>query len=112
MDGLLRANLGQAPHQAFSVIACGDQVRAKKPAPDIYNLALASLRLSAPQCIAFEDSVNGLRSARAAGLVTVVTPSRWNADEDFSDADRVLESLEDIDLPALGRLLGEARAET
>jgi len=112
IDALLRANLGQAPHPAFSVIACGDQVRAKKPAPDIYNLALASLRLSAPQCIAFEDSVNGLRSARAAGLVTVVTPSRWNADEDFSDADRVLESLEDIDLPALGRLLGEARAET
>ncbi|TAN54124.1 MAG: HAD family hydrolase [Betaproteobacteria bacterium] len=110
VDALLRANLGQTPHLAFSVIACADQVRAKKPAPDIYHLVLASLHLPATSCIAFEDSLNGLRAAKAAGLVTVVTPSRWNADEDFGGADRVLASLEDINLPALERLLGEARA--
>jgi len=112
IDALLRANLASAPQLAFNVIACGDQVHAKKPAPDIYNLALASLRLPATSCIAFEDSVNGLRAAKAAGLVTVVTPSRWNLGEDFGGADRVLASLEAIDLPALERLLGEARATT
>ena len=110
IDALLRANLGQAPHLAFSVIACGDQVRAKKPAPDIYHLVLSSLHLPATSCIAFEDSLNGLRAAKAAGLVTVVTPSRWNADEDFSAADRLLASLEEIDVPALERMLGDARA--
>lgn len=110
IDALLRANLGQAPHLAFSAIACGDQVRAKKPAPDIYNLVLASLHLPATSCIAFEDSVNGLRAAKAAGLTTVVTPSRWNAGEDFSAADRVLASLEDVALPDLERLLGETLA--
>lgn len=110
IDALLRANLSEAPHLAFSVIACGDQVRAKKPAPDIYNLVLSSLHLPATSCIAFEDSVNGLRAAKAAGLTTVVTPSRWNAGEDFSAADRLLASLEEVDLPALERLLGEARA--
>ncbi len=110
IDALLRANLNQAAHLAFSVIACGDQVRAKKPAPDIYHLVLSSLHLPATSCIAFEDSLNGLRAAKAAGLVTVVTPSRWNADEDFSGADRLLASLEEIDVPALERLLGDARA--
>jgi len=110
IDALLRANLSQAPQLAFNVIACGDQVRAKKPAPDIYNLVLASLHLPASRCIAFEDSLNGLRAAKAAALVTVVTPSRWNAGEDFSAANRVLASLEEVDLPALERLLGETRA--
>ena len=110
IDALLRVNLSQAPQLAFNVIACGDQVRAKKPAPDIYNLVLASLHLPATRCIAFEDSLNGLRAAKAAGLVTVVTPSRWNAGEDFSAADRLLASLEEIDLPRLERLLGEAHA--
>ncbi len=110
VDALLRANLSQAPHLAFSVIACADQVRAKKPAPDLYNLVLASLHLPATGCIAFEDSLNGLRAAKAAGLVTVVAPSRWNATEDFSAADRVVASLEEIDVPALERLLGETLA--
>jgi len=91
-------------------LACGDQVARKKPAPDIYRLTLSSLRLPSEACIAFEDSLNGLRAAKAAGLATVVTPSRWNAQEDFSDADLVLPSLEGLDLPRLERLLGEAHA--
>ena len=107
---LLQANLGAASDIAFDVIACGDQVKEKKPAPDIYRLALASLRLPAESCIAFEDSPNGLRAAKAAGLVTVVTPSGWTVEQDLSAADLVLPSLEGLDLPRLGRLLGEAHA--
>jgi HAD superfamily hydrolase (TIGR01509 family) len=110
VDALLQANLGAARDVAFDVVACGDQVAQKKPAPDIYRLALSSLRLPSEVCIAFEDSLNGLRAAKAAGLATVVTPSRWNAQEDFSDADLVLPSLEGLDLPRLERLLGEAHA--
>jgi HAD superfamily hydrolase (TIGR01509 family) len=107
---LLQANLGAASDIGFDVIACGDQVKDKKPAPDIYRLALASLRLPAESCIAFEDSPNGLRAAKAAGLVTVVTPSGWTVEQDLSAADLVLPSLEGLDLPRLGRLLGEAHA--
>ncbi len=110
IEALLRANLSQAPHVVFSAIACGDQVREKKPSPEIYQLVLASLHLPASSCIAFEDSVNGLRAARAAGLATVVTPTRWNAGQDFSGAELVLDSLEEIDVPRLERLLGEAHA--
>lgn len=110
VDALLQANLGSAREVAFDVIACGDVVPAKKPAPDIYRLALSSLRLASEDCIAFEDSVNGLRAAKAAGLATVVTPSRWTAEEDFAGADLVLPSLEGLELPRLTRLLGEAHA--
>jgi HAD superfamily hydrolase (TIGR01509 family) len=110
VSALLRANLGAAPDIGFDVLACGDQVAQKKPAPDIYRLALASLRLAADACVAFEDSSNGVRAAKAAGLATVVTPSRWTAEDDFAGADLVLPSLEGLDLPRLDRLLGEAHA--
>jgi HAD superfamily hydrolase (TIGR01509 family) len=110
VSALLEANLDRAADIGFDVIACGDQVKDKKPAPDIYRLVLGSLRLASEDCIAFEDSMNGLRAAKAAGLATVVTPSRWTAEEDFSDADLLLPTLEGLDLPRLERLLGEAHA--
>jgi HAD superfamily hydrolase (TIGR01509 family) len=110
VETLLRVNLAGEPQLAFSAIACGDQVRAKKPAPDVYELVLRSLHLPASRCIAFEDSVNGLRAAKAAGLVTVVTPTRWNAGQDFSAADLNLNSLEEVDIPRLESLLGKAHA--
>jgi len=110
IDALLRANLAGEPHVIFNAIACADQVRTKKPAPDIYHLVLASLHLPASSAIAFEDSLNGLRAAKAAGLVTVVTPSRWNASDDFAAADLLLPSLEGMDVARLERLLGEAHA--
>src|SRR4030066_301603 len=51
----------------FEVIAAGDVVPAKKPAPDIYQYALDKLGLGPEACLAFEDSENGLRAARGAG---------------------------------------------
>jgi HAD superfamily hydrolase (TIGR01509 family) len=75
---------------SFDAVGAGDLVAHKKPAPDIYNLVLSTLRIPRGQCVAFEDSVNGLRAAKAAGLFTVVTPTQWNADHDFSGADLLL----------------------
>jgi HAD superfamily hydrolase (TIGR01509 family) len=110
VEALLTAALGRGAMSWFTTIASGDIVANKKPAPDIYRLALQGLRLPAERCIAFEDSVNGLRAARAAGLFTVVTPTRWNVGQDFSDAQVVLGSLEEIDLPKLEQLHAAARA--
>ena len=107
---LLTAALGRGAMSWFTTIASGDIVANKKPAPDIYRLALQGLRLPAERCIAFEDSVNGLKAARAAGLFTVVTPTRWNIGQDFGDAQLVLGSLEDIDLPRLQQLHAAAGA--
>jgi beta-phosphoglucomutase-like phosphatase (HAD superfamily) len=74
-------------------------VPRKQPEPDIYVSALQAWRLPAECCVAFEDSENGLRAARAARLYTVVTPTRWTAGQDFSAAQLALESLGDRDRP-------------
>jgi HAD superfamily hydrolase (TIGR01509 family) len=97
VDALLRSTLGCGGLDMFSVIACGDAVRAKKPAPDIYHLALRHLGLQAGRALAFEDSGNGLRSATAAGLWTVVTPTFWTQGQDFSAAGLLLPRLGDPD---------------
>lgn len=93
VDALLAATLGPQGPSLFDVVAAGDEAAAKKPAPDIFLLALARLGLEARDCLAFEDSRNGLEAALAAGLATVVTPSAYTADQDFSGALAVLPDL-------------------
>ncbi|MHA7281990.1 HAD-IA family hydrolase [Arthrobacter sp. TMS2-4] len=80
----------------FAVFA-GDVVPAKKPAPDIYLLALKELEVSEDDAIVVEDSGNGLRAAVAAGLRTVVTVSGFTREEDFTGASLVVSSLGDPD---------------
>ena len=77
----------------LDVVVCADEVARRKPAPDLYVRALSLLLLPAADCLAFEDSANGLRAARAAGLATVVTPTRWTMTQDFAGADAVLHDL-------------------
>ena len=102
IDALLQSTLGPRGLDMFTTIACGDQVRAKKPAPDIYELALRGLGLLPEQVIAFEDSSNGLRSARAAGLRAVVTPNFWTEGGDFSAAWLLLPEFGDPSRPLPG----------
>jgi HAD superfamily hydrolase (TIGR01509 family) len=98
-SALISAQLGAEAWNWFEALACGDVVENKKPAPDIYTRALGMLRLPAADCVAFEDSVNGLKSAKAAGLYTVVTPTVWSEGQDFGGADLLLASLGDADAP-------------
>jgi HAD superfamily hydrolase (TIGR01509 family) len=90
IDALLAATLGPRGLDLFDAIVCGDQVPAKKPAPDVYRLALATLGVEPEDAAAVEDSANGLRSARGAGLWTLVTPTFWTTDDDFEGAGLVL----------------------
>jgi beta-phosphoglucomutase-like phosphatase (HAD superfamily) len=99
IDALLQTTLGPRGLDMFTVIACGDQVRAKKPAPDIYLLALRGLDMLPEHAVAFEDSQNGMRAALAAGLWTVVTPNFWTEGGDFSAAPLQLPHLGDPDEP-------------
>jgi HAD superfamily hydrolase (TIGR01509 family) len=99
VDALIRTNLGPDARRHFAAIACGDQVPDKKPAPDLYRLVLGELGLPAAVCVAFEDSGNGVKAAKAAGLFTVATPTVWTAAQDFSAADLVLASLGDRNAP-------------
>jgi HAD superfamily hydrolase (TIGR01509 family) len=90
---LLAKTLGPDALGWFQAVSAGDDVPRKKPAPDVYLDALRKLGLSPCECVALEDSANGLRAAKAAGLFTIVTPSYWTSGEDFSAADLVLPSL-------------------
>jgi beta-phosphoglucomutase-like phosphatase (HAD superfamily) len=90
---LLKSTLGDSSLNWFNIIAAGNIVSEKKPAPDIYIWALEHLRLQAPQCIAIEDSELGLNSALAAGLDTVVTVSSYTKLQNFTGASVVLSDL-------------------
>lgn len=93
VEALLCASFGAEALSWFEAIVTGDVVERKKPAPDVYLRALATLNLHASQAIALEDSAAGVRAAKAAGLFALATPSPWTRNEDFSRADLVLPSL-------------------
>ena len=103
IDALLRAPLGSGWHSLFAAVCDAATVPVKKPAPDVYHAALAALKLPASACLAFEDSANGLRAARAAGIPTLVTPTAITRGQDFSGALRCLDHLGGVDLDTLQR---------
>lgn len=87
---LLEHSLGTGSPAWFEVIAAGDVVPKKKPAPDIYFHALEKMRVAPTECLAFEDSENGLKASLAAGLKTVVTVNEYTLGHDFTGAVIVL----------------------
>jgi HAD superfamily hydrolase (TIGR01509 family) len=96
---LLNSNLGDDAEHWFEIIAAGDIVPAKKPAPDIYRYVLTQMRLRAKACIAFEDSENGVRASCGANLLTVITTNDYTATQDFNGAALVLDQLGEPDKP-------------
>ena len=84
-----------AERSAKITVFAGDVVAKKKPAPDIYNLAAEKLGLTPAKCMVIEDSNNGLRAAKAAGMRCIVTKSTYTVEEDFSLADKVVNDLDD-----------------
>lgn len=98
---LLRRAVGSDWRLNFSAIGDASTAPIKKPDPQVYLQMLAELQLEPAQCLAFEDSGNGLRSATAAGLATLITPTRYTAHHDFSAAMRVVPDLSQVDLAQL-----------
>jgi HAD superfamily hydrolase (TIGR01509 family) len=76
-------------------VFAGDIVPRKKPAPDIYLLAVDRLAVPAAGVVVIEDSRNGLRAADGAGLPCVITVNDFTETEDFSEAALVVSSLGD-----------------
>lgn len=58
----------------FDALVCGEEVKNGKPHPEVFLTAAKKLGLAPQQCAAFEDSINGVRSAYAADMVTVMVP--------------------------------------
>ena len=101
VSALLAASLAPDAADWFEVIAAGDAVPAKKPAPDIYHHVLARMNLAADACLALEDSANGLAASLAAGIPTVVTVNDYTRNQDFRGALAVLPDLAQVGLDEL-----------
>ena len=93
---LLRGAIGTDWRHFFGIVEDASTAAVKKPHPQVYLQTLQRLQLPAAQCLAFEDSANGLRAATGAGLATVITPTQFTADHDFSAALKVLPNLQGV----------------
>ena len=108
---LLETSLDPKAPGWFDVIAAGNVVPRKKPAPDVYQHALKALDVSPDSCLAIEDSENGLRASLGAGLKTVVTTNQYTQSHDFSGACLVLDHLGEPNQAATA-LVGQLTSNT
>ncbi len=88
----------------FQAIASSDDVTHNKPAPDVYLFAAQQLGVSPQDCLVFEDSLTGVKSAKAAGMTVVAVPSHITQNLDFSHADVIIAGLEVVTLEWLAEL--------
>lgn len=89
----------------FTHIVAAGSLKASKPAPDVYLAAAQLLHLAPTHCVALEDTVTGVQSAKTAGCLTVAI----NVDP-LPGADAQLSSTRELSLPAVLRALGQPNA--
>jgi HAD superfamily hydrolase (TIGR01509 family) len=94
VSNLVKTLMGPDRASKFQIFA-GDMVKKKKPAPDVYNMAVDEMGLNKTKCIIVEDSGIGLSAAKAAGISCIVTKSSYTANEDFTGANMVVDELGD-----------------
>lgn len=80
----------------FEIIVCGQEIERGKPNPDIYLLAAKKLNIRPEECLVLEDTVSGLTGAKAANMKCIAIPNQFTQGLDFSSADIILNSLEEI----------------
>lgn len=85
----------------FDTVVCADDVGSSKPNPASYLAVIANLGVTAEQAVALEDSPNGVRGAKNAGLLCVAVPGPMTRGESFDHADLILHALTDLSLDDL-----------
>ncbi|MDH4226005.1 MAG: HAD-IA family hydrolase [Deltaproteobacteria bacterium] len=93
VESLLSSTLGPESLAWFEAWGTGESARQKKPSPDVYLAVLAQLDLPAGDCLAVEDSANGLRASLGAGIPAIITESPYTRGEDFAGALAVMDHL-------------------
>lgn len=96
VEGLLSSALDRNWRSLFAAVVAGDDVARKKPAPDVYLAVLARLGREADECLAIEDSGNGLKAASSAGVPVLISRSEYFRDDDFSSALAVVDELSEL----------------
>lgn len=95
----IQANLKAAniPQTYFKKLVSGEDVANKKPAPDIYLYAAASIGADPAECIVVEDALNGLKAAKAAGMRSIAVASSFTTDVLKSEApDYIVDCIADV----------------
>jgi len=85
----------------FNLVISGDMVEHGKPSPDIYNYTAESLGLECDECVVIEDSINGVISAKRAGMYCIAVPDKRLDPSGFEKADIIMSNLEYVDLQVL-----------
>ncbi|HKV43749.1 MAG TPA: HAD family phosphatase [bacterium] len=101
---ILKALADLALTSQFDAAAGGDEVPRAKPAPDVYLLAAHRLGAAPAACVALEDSPHGTQAAKAAGMACIAVPSLLTRSMDFSAADLVVRSLEEVTAETIASL--------
>lgn len=83
-------------HGHFLAVVSGESVGNGKPHPDIYIHTAERLGAAPAECVAIEDSINGLRSAKGAGMYCIAIPDKRLTAEQFGSADVILDSLDEL----------------
>jgi HAD superfamily hydrolase (TIGR01509 family) len=104
VEALFSSLFGAHWQQRFAAVVCAEDASAKKPDPQAYQLALQRLGVPPGEAFALEDSPNGLRAARAAGIACGITRSAYFADAMFDGAAWVRDDLEHPQPLSLDRL--------
>lgn len=99
---LLQALAPAVRAEDFDLVVDATQVTRSKPSPDAYAYAVASLGVSPHDCVAVEDSTDGVRSAAAAGVPCVAFPGENTVDHDFQTAAIVVDRLDATQIQQLG----------
>lgn len=89
VDGLKISSL-------IDALASAEEVEHGKPAPDVYLLAAKKLGVKPEECLVLEDAPKGVQAGKRAGMTVFAIPSEYTKGEDFSQADKVLSSLDEV----------------
>lgn len=85
----------------FDLVVSGDMVEHGKPSPDIYNYTAESLGLECDECVVIEDSINGVISAKSAGMYCIAIPDKRLNPDGFKKADIIMSNLKCVDMQLL-----------
>jgi beta-phosphoglucomutase-like phosphatase (HAD superfamily) len=93
IEAIFEGSRGALSAADFDLIVSRNDVQRGKPAPDAYLTALSALSIEASSALAIEDTANSLLSAKRAGLTVVATPGALTGNQDFWQADLLIDAL-------------------
>jgi len=94
-----------ALEEKFDQIISGENVLRGKPAPDIFNLVAEKLAVRSQACLVIEDSTNGIKAAKKAGMKCVGFKNPNSGNQDLTNADLVISSFENVSIKKIWREL-------